>query len=347
MSIDILDNRSRRIFQLIVDSYMESGEPVGSSTLSRRLSEKLSPATIRSVMSNLEKVGLLYSPHTSAGRLPTEQGLRTYVQGLLEVGPISEIDKQILESRLSLSEHSLEALLEEALNTITGLSQCAGLVMAPTHNAPLKHIEFMYLGPGQALVVMVSQDGMIENRIVTIPEGMMPGDLLEAGHYLSNHLVGKTLDEAKESIEQELEFEKHQLNSLSKQVVENGLATWVAGDQHSALIVKGQSHLLNVAKTADDISHIQRLFKSLETKEDILGLLDSAKEGEGVQVFMGTDSPLFHLSGCSMIVAPYKNSQSNVIGAIGVLGPARQNYGRIIPLVNYAAQLIEEFIKKQ
>ncbi len=343
---DFLDRRSQRIFQLIVDSYIENGEPIGSSTLSRRLSESLSPATIRNIMSHLEKVGLLYSPHTSAGRLPTEHGLKLYVQGFLDIGPISDIDKQILESKLDFQDRSFDEVLNEAITTLTGLSQSTGIVMAPTYNSPLKHIEFIYLSKGQALIVMVSNEGMIENRIISTPEDMTPSHLVEAGNYLSSRLIGRTLDEAKSLISEELEFEKNQLHRLAKQIVSKGLGSWGATDNLPTLIVKGQSNLLNVARTADDVSHIQRLFESLETKEGILELLDSAKQGEGVQVFMGANSPLFHLSGCSMIVAPYKNSQHDVIGAIGVLGPARQNYGRIIPMVNYAAQMIEKFLKK-
>jgi heat-inducible transcriptional repressor len=343
---EFLDRRSLGIFQLIVDSYMESGEPVGSSTLSRRLSETLSPATIRNIMAHLEKAGLLYSPHTSSGRLPTEQGLKLYVQGLLDIGPVSEIDKQFLESKFDFQNRSLDEVLNEAITTLTGLSRCTGVVMAPTYNSPLKHVEFIYLSLGQALVVMVSNEGMIENRIMAIPEDMTPAHLVEASNYLSARLIGKTLDEAKAFIKRELEFEKHQLHTLAKHIVEKGLATWGASDTLPTLIVKGQSNLLNVARTADNVSHIQRLFESLEAKEGILELLDSAKQGEGVQVFMGANSPLFHLSGCSMVVAPYKNSQHDVVGAIGVLGPARQNYGRIIPMVNYAAQLIEKFLNK-
>lgn len=343
---DFLDRRSERIFQLIVDSYIESGEPIGSSTLSKRLSESWSSATIRNVMAHLEKIGLLYSPHTSAGRLPTEQGLKLYVQGLLEVGPISEIDRQILESRFDVDDRSIQEILDEAITTLTGLSQCTGIVMAPTHNSPLKHVEFIYLSPGQALVVLVSSDGLVENRIISIPEDMTPSHLVEAGNYLSAHLVGKTLDEAKIYIQQELEFEKTQVDALVKYMVEKGFVRLGHSEHKPTLIVRGQSNLLNVAKTADDVSHIQRLFESLEKKEGILDLLDSAKTGDGVQVFMGANSPLFHASGCSMIVAPYKNGKNDVVGAIGVLGPARQNYGRIIPMVNYAAQLIEKFLKK-
>lgn len=344
---DFLDRRSERIFQLIVDSYIESGEPIGSSTLSRRLSETWSSATIRNVMAHLEKIGLLYSPHTSAGRLPTEQGLKLYVQGLLEVGPLSEVDKQILESRFDLQGQSVQDMLDEAITTLTGLSQCTGIVMAPTHNSPLKHVEFIYLSAGQALVVLVSSDGLVENRMISIPDDMTPAHLVEAGNYLSAHLVGRTLDEAKAYIKQELEFEKNQVDTLVKYMVDKGFVSLGQSGSQPTLIVKGQSNLLNVAKTADDVSHVQRLFESLEKKEGILDLLDSAKQGDGVQVFMGANSPLFHASGCSMIVAPYKNASQDVVGAIGVLGPARQNYGRIIPMVNYAAQLIERNLKSK
>ncbi len=345
MAEDRLDQRSQRIFQLIVDSYIDSGEPVGSTTLSHRLSDSLSSATIRNVMAHLEKVGLLYSPHTSAGRLPTEQGLKLYVQGLLEVGSVGEVERKELEDKFGISGGSLDNVLDDAITALTGLSESTGVVMAPTHNSPLKHVEFVYLSPGQALSVLVSSEGAIENRVISVPEDMTPADLVEAGNYLSARLVGRTLDEAKVSIYRELELEKSRLNSFAQHLIDNGLGVWGSADELPNLIVRGQSNLLNIAKNTDDVSHIQRLFESLEKKEGILELLDSAKVGKGVQVFMGANSPMFNLSGCSMIVAPYKNQDNRVLGAIGVLGPVRQNYGRIIPMVNYTVQLIERFLK--
>ena len=338
--ISELNERSREIFRQIVDSYVETGEPVGSRTISRRTGLELSPATIRNVMADLEEAGLLYAPHTSAGRLPTEAGLRLFVNGLLEVGGLAEDEREAIEARCAAKGKSLAQALEEAISTLAGLSRCAGLVVAPKTERPLKHLEFVHLGPGRALVVMVTEDGLVENRIIDVALGVPPSTLIQAGNYLNSRLVGRTIEEAKAALAADLSSQRAQLDELTQKVVEAGLASWAGGGERSALIVRGQAALLDDVTALADLERLRTLFDMLETKETMLKLLDSTREGAGVQIFIGSDNPLFGVTGCSMIVAPYANSREQVVGAIGVIGPTRINYARIIPLVDYTAKMV-------
>jgi len=335
-----LDERSRSIFRQIVDAYVETGEPIGSRTLSRRLGMSMSPATIRNVMADLEDVGLLYAPHTSAGRLPTDMGLRLWVDGLLEVGRLTEDDRANIDTNVASTGRSVNELLEQATGMLSGLSHCAGLVMAPKQDRPLKHIEFVNLGPGRALVVMVDENGSVENRVVEVPLGVPSSALTEASNYLGTRLVGRTVDEARVEINEELDEHRAQLDELTQRVVETGLATWAGGEQSGSLIVSGRDKLLNDVTALTDLERIRTLFSLLERKETMLRLIQAADEGEGVQIFIGSESALFGLAGCSMIIAPYMNSQERVLGAIGVIGPTRMNYARIIPTVDYTAKVI-------
>ncbi len=338
--ISELNERSREIFRQIVDAYVETGEPVGSRTLSRRSALDLSPATIRNVMADLEEAGLLYAPHTSAGRLPTEAGLRLFVNGLLEVGGLAEDERKAIEARCAAAGKSLPQALEEAIAMLAGLSRCAGLVVAPKTERPLRHIEFVPLSPGRALVVMVTEDGLVENRIIEVPLGMPPSALVQASNYLNARLVGRTIEEAKAQLATEIESQRAQLDELTQKVVEAGLASWAGGGEKSALIVRGQAKLLEDVTALADLERLRALFEMLETKETMLRLLDSTREGEGVQIFIGADNALFGVAGCSMIVAPYTNSREQVVGAIGVIGPTRINYARIIPMVDYTAKVV-------
>jgi len=342
--ISELNDRSREIFRQIVDAYVETGEPVGSRTLSRRSALDLSPATIRNVMADLEEAGLLYAPHTSAGRLPTEAGLRLFVNGLLEVGGLSEDERTEIEARCAANGKSLAQALEEATSTLAGLARCAGLVLAPKTERPLRHLEFVPLSPGRALVVMVTEDGLVENRIVEVPLGVPPSTLVQASNYLNARLVGRTLEDAKAQLAADIESQKAQLDELTQKVVQAGLASWAGGNEHSALIVRGQAKLLEDVTALADLERLRALFDMLETKETMLKLLDSAREGQGVQIFIGADNPLFGVAGCSMIVAPYTNSSEQMVGAIGVIGPTRINYARIIPLVDYTAKVLGRLI---
>ena len=341
-----LSERSRDIFRQIVEAYVETGEPVGSRTLSRRLPAALSPATIRNVMADLEESGLLYAPHTSAGRLPTEAGMRMFVSGLLEVGALPSAERDSIDEQCRAAGKSIEQVLEQATSTLSGLSRCAGMVLAPKAQRALKHIEFVPLSPGKALVVLVGGDGLVENRVLDLPRDVPPSALVEAGNFLNTRLAGRTLEEVHELIATELESQRGQLDALTKKVVEAGLATWAGAgagrDGH--LIVRGQSHLLEDITGLDDLERIRSLFEALETKETMLRLLDLTNSADGVQIFIGAENELFSLSGCSLVVAPYHNAEEQIVGAIGVIGPTRINYARIIPLVDYTAKVVGRII---
>jgi len=343
LAINLLNERSREVFRRIVDAYVETGEPVGSRTIARQIESRVSPATIRNVMADLEEAGLLYSPHTSAGRLPTISGLRLFVDAFMEVGALSDNERDNIESQCAAAGKSVEQALEEATSTLSGLSQCAGLVLAPKVDSALKHIEFVNLGPGRVLVVMVISNGLVENRIIEVPVGMPTTSLVEANNYLSARLAGKTLEETRGEILAEIEQHKTRLDSLATNVVEAGLATWGGGDTQS-LIIRGQSKLLNDITAVEELEHIRQLFEMLETKEGYLRLIEAAQSAEGVQIFIGAENQLFGHAGCSMVITPYANSEEKIVGAIGVIGPTRMNYARIIPLVDYTAKVIGRIV---
>lgn len=339
-----LNQRSREIFKLIVDSYVETGEPVGSRSISRKLGQKLSPATVRNVMADLEEAGLLYAPHTSAGRLPTDAGLRMFVNGLLEVGNLTSRERDDIKGQFAGSSTSLEGLLEQATEALSGLTGCASLVLAPKTESPLKHIEFVSLSPGRALVVLVTENGIVENRIIQTPEQLSPSAMVQASNFLSARLVGRTVAEAYDEIMSELDQNRAELDTLTQRVVESGLATWAGGAADGAaagsLIVRGQAHLLEDVSALTDLERIRNLFTTLETKQEMLKLLSLTDAAEGVQIFIGADNQLFNLAGVSMVTDSFQNSSEQVVGAIGVIGPSRMNYARIIPMVDYTAKLI-------
>jgi heat-inducible transcriptional repressor len=344
MSVSELNQRSREIFRQVVDAYLETGEPIGSRTLSKRLGMALSPATIRNVMADLEEAGLLFAPHTSAGRLPTEAGLRLFVDGLLEVGNLTDDERKNLKQQCAGFGTSIEGLLEKATTALSGLSGCASLVMAPKTDKPLRHIELVKLSHGRALVVLVSETGVVENRIIDTPPGTLPSALVEASNFLSARLVGRTVSEARQEILAELEAHEAKLDELTSRVVASGLASWAGGDKGGSLIVRGQANLLEDVQAIGDLEHIRTLFTALETKEMILKILSQVDRAAGVQIFIGAGNELFKLSGCSMIVSSYRDSREQIIGAVGVIGPTRINYARIIPMVDYTAKLVGRLI---
>ena len=342
-----LNERSREILRCIVESYVETGEPVGSRTLSKRFSMDLSPATIRNVMADLEDSGLLFSPHTSAGRMPTDAGLRLFVDGILEVGNLTESERKAIDVQCAGAPGTLEGLLVDATSALSGLARCASLVLAPKTRSPLRHIEFVNLSPGRALVVLVTESGIVENRVIQTPRGLPSSALVEATNFLSARLVGRTLGEAYDEIVAELDQHRAQLDGLTARVVESGLATWAGEGQQGSLIVRGQAHLLEDVNAAFDLEQIRSLFSALETKEEMLKLLSLTDTAEGVQIFIGAESNLFNLAGCSMIVGPYHNAEETIIGAIGVIGPTRMNYAHIIPMVDYTSKLISRLLEQQ
>ncbi len=335
-----LEARAATILRQIVEQYVETGEPVGSRTLSRRLPLGLSPATIRNVMADLTDAGLLYAPHTSAGRLPTEQGLRLFVDGLLQFGEIAEEDREAIGGALAASGRSLEDTLAEASNLLSGLSSAAGLVLAPKSDAALRHIEFVPLGSGRALVVLVGADGQVENRLIDIPVGVPPSALEQAGNYLNARLSGRPIAELRRLVAAEIAADRTQLDSLSAQVVGAGLATWSDEGRGGSLIVRGQARLLQDVTQLDRLAAIQHLFDRLEAQETMLRLLEMAERSDGVRIFIGAENGLFGGSGMAMVVAPARGSGGRIVGAIGVIGPTRINYGRIIPVVDYTARVV-------
>ena len=343
--INQLNRRSRDIFGAIVESFVANGEPIGSKTLSKKLKVDISPSTVRNVMADLEKAGLLYSPHTSAGRLPTEAGLRIFVDGLLEMGNITTEDRESLEKQLAGTGNSFESVLESATNTLSGLSNCAGVVCAPKLDAPLKHIEFVYLNPGQALVVLVTADGVVENRIMEVPVDIPPSVFIEASNFLNARLIGKTIADTSTAIKKEIDENKELIHTLTSSLLKAGLATWSENEKEQTLIVSGHSNLLDDVNAMTDLENVRKLFSALETTELTLKVLELVDLGEGVQIFIGADNDLFNLAGCSFIVAPYNSGGNKLLGAIGVIGPSRMNYARIIPMVDYTAKILNRYIR--
>ncbi len=338
-----LDPRSAAVLREIVEQFVATGEPVGSRTLSRRLAMPLSPATIRSVMADLTEAGLLFAPHTSAGRLPTDRGLRLFVDGLLQFGDLSEDERDQIGRALEARGRSLQDTLADASSMLSGLSMAAGLVLAPKSEGAVRHIEFVPLGPGRALVILVGADGQVENRVIETPPGLPPSSLTRAANYLNARLSGRTLGELRSIVGAEMAADRSQLDELSAQVVEAGLATWAggpAGGFGGSLIVRGQGRLLQDVTQIDRIGAIQVLFDRLETQDTMLRLLELADQSDGVRIFIGTESGLFGAAGVSMVVAPARNEADRIVGAIGVIGPTRINYGRIIPVVDYTARAI-------
>lgn len=336
-----LNERTRRILKLVVDAYVETGEPVGSVAISQKLGMKLSPATIRSAMAELEERGLLYSPHTSAGRLPTDSGLTVFVEGLLELDPLSSDERRRIDEKMSAAHGgSVTDMLEQASTLLSGLSSCAGLVFAPKSDDAVRHLEFILLSPGRALAVLVTASGIVENRLLEVPAGVTATTLTRASNYLNARISEKTLAEASDQILQELARDKTLLDALTAKVVESGIASLAPREAGGHLFVRGQSKLLDDVTAVEDLERIRALFETLETKETMLKLLQETSSGEGVKIFIGAENKLFSHSGCAMVIAPYKNQDARMVGAIGVIGPARLNYGRVIPVVNYASLLV-------
>lgn len=335
--------RSREIFRHIVETYLTTGEPIGSRNISRILPMALSPASIRNVMSDLETLGLIYAPHTSAGRLPTETGLRLFVDALLEVGDLSQNDREQIESQLTgdLQEKGVEAALAEIGERLAGLSQCAGVVLTDKQITRIKHIEFVKLEPEKALVVLVGDDGNVENRIINISQGLPPSALAEASNYLNAHISGKTLAEAMAIADRELKAKEAELDKLTAGLVRDGLAIWSGGNEgDKSLIVRGRSNLLDDLNATEDLDRVKNLFDDLEAKKDLIQLLGSSEKAEGVRIFIGSENQLFSLSGSSVIVSPFHDSERKIVGVLGVIGPTRVNYARIIPMVDYTAKLV-------
>jgi heat-inducible transcriptional repressor len=345
--LGVLDQRARDIFRRIVESYLHTGEPVGSRTLSMT-GVSLSPASIRNTMQDLTMAGLLASPHTSAGRIPTHAGLRLFVDGLLEIGDVGTEERREIDARLAGRGRNFEEALNEASALLSGLAGGAGVVASPVRDAGVKHVEFVALGRDQALAVLVADDGTIENRLMPLKAGVTPSTLQEASNFLNARLRGRPLSEARVEMRGELDAARRELNEAAARLVEDGVAAWSGGaERDRALIVRGRANLLQDRDAVEDLERVRTLFDDLEQKEQLIGLLDGVAGAQGVRIFIGAETRLFSLSGSAVIAAPYMSGRQRVLGAVGVIGPARLNYARVIPLVDYTARVLGRMLDGQ
>ncbi|HKH33655.1 MAG TPA: heat-inducible transcriptional repressor HrcA [Beijerinckiaceae bacterium] len=342
-----LNERSREIFKRIVESYLVTGDPVGSRNISRIIPMTLSPASVRNVMADLEHAGLIYAPHTSAGRLPTEIGLRFFVDAMLEIGDLSAEERERIDAqvRAAASGHTLETALAEASTLLSGVSRGAGIVLTSKQNPRLKHVEFVRLEPERALVILVSEDGSIENRVLDLPAGLPPSALTEAANFLNARIRGRTLAEIKADIEARRAEMERELDAITARLVEAGIATPSGSADARHLIVRGQANLLEDLRAVEDLERIRLLFADLETQTDVIELLTRAEGAEGVRIFIGSENKLFSLSGSSMIAAPFRDSSQKIVGVLGVIGPTRLNYARIVPMVDYTAKVVSRILE--
>ncbi|MFZ1470929.1 MAG: heat-inducible transcriptional repressor HrcA [Paracoccaceae bacterium] len=339
-----MTERSREVFRRVVEGYLETGEPVGSRTLTRTLNEQVSAATVRNVMQDLEYLGLLDSPHASAGRVPTQQGLRLFVDGFLETGALATADREKIDATLGANDQDVTALLDQVGTALSGITRGASIVLTPKHEAAIKHIEFVSLSTERALVVLVFADGQVENRLFRPPPGQTPSSMREAANFVNALAEGRTMSELRGMMGAEILRRRQEIDSLAHDLVESGLAVWEnAGESSERLIVRGRSNLLEGA-TEIDVDRIRGLFDELERKRDIAEFLDLTEEGDGVRIFIGSENKLFSLSGSSLVVSPYMNADRKIIGAVGVIGPTRLNYGRVVPIVDYTAQLVGRLV---
>ncbi|MGF1550758.1 MAG: heat-inducible transcriptional repressor HrcA [Sphingomonadaceae bacterium] len=341
--ISQLSDRAREVFRLVVESYLQSGAPVGSATVSRLPGMNLSPASIRNVMQDLEERGLLSHPHTSAGRVPTEGGLRLFVDGMMQAEDLTSEERAAIEKGLP-ADGPIEEALSAATAVLSGLSACAGIVLVPRRELVIRRFSFVPLSENRALAVMVGADGEVENRVVSLPPGTGSSALSEAGNYLSARLSGLTLQEAGMRLAEEIRAGKAALDRAARDLIARGLAVWSEdGERRPVLIVRGQANLLDEGAVAD-LERVRQLLDELEGKEDIARLLDRARAGEGMKIFIGSETKLFSLSGSSVIASPYRGDGGRLVGVVGVIGPTRLNYARVVPMVDFTARTLSRII---
>jgi heat-inducible transcriptional repressor len=338
-----MTERAREVFRRVVENYIDAGAPVGSRTISRLPGVNLSPASIRNVMQDLEELGLLRHPHTSAGRVPTETGLRLFVDAMMQAAEPSAEERAAIEARIERGG-PIEEALSAATAALSGLSACAGIVLVPKREPVLRQLGFVQLSPTQALAVMVGAEGTVENRVIELPPGITPSALTEVGNYVSARLSGLTLPEAQRRLGEEIRAGQAALDAAARQLIDGGLALWSQdGAQRPVLIVRGQAHLLDPG-AAEDLERVRQLLEELEGKEEIVRLLEAARTGEGMKIFIGSENKLFALSGSSVIAAPYRGSDGKVVGVVGVIGPTRLNYARVVPMVDFTAQALSRLM---
>tara|TARA_R110002124_G_scaffold109676_12_gene262926 strand:- start:54745 stop:55818 length:1074 start_codon:yes stop_codon:yes gene_type:complete len=348
--LSVLNARSQDIFRRIVERYLDTGAPVGSRDLSRMLEGGLSPASVRNVMADLEDLGLIAAPHTSAGRAPTQQGLRFFVDAMLEVGAVNESERsQIAHSIQGQQQGQVEDVLTEASQLLSGLSQGAGVVITAKADMVLRHLEFVRLDSARAMAILVGEDGQVENRIMSTPPGLTASALTQAGNFIAHHVVGRTLSEARKVLAAQRAEQRAELDELTQKLVDAGIATLSQSSASSAptVIVRGRANLINDAMASDELLRMRQLFDELESKDGLLDLLGDTDKAQGVRIFIGSENKLFSLSGSSVILSPYKDANDKVVGVLGVIGPTRLNYARIVPVVDYTAHVITAMMARK
>jgi heat-inducible transcriptional repressor len=343
-----MTDRARDVFRIVVESYLDTGLPVGSRTLSKVSGLNLSPASIRNVMQDLEESGLLAAPHTSAGRMPTDMGLRLFVDGMMQSHEPSREERAAIEREVGERDAGERGPVEEALaNTtavLSGLSACAGLVLVPKREPVLRQVGFVPLSHDRALAVIVGDDGSVENRVIDLPPGLPPSALEQAANYLSAMLAGQTLSQARERLSRQIERERAELDAAARDLIARGLAVWSEdGGRRPVLIVRGQARLIDNS-AAEDLDRVRQLLDELEGKEEIARLLDSAREGDAARIFIGSENKLFALSGSSVIAKPVRALDGRVVGVVGVIGPTRLNYARVVPMVDFTAATLTRLL---
>ena len=339
-----LNERSRAIFKSVVETYLETGHPSGSETILKRGGLNLSSASIRTILSNLQKEGLLYAPHTSAGRMPTDKGMRFFVDGLLEFGRISKSEKEAIKQKCNTKGKSYHEVLDVASQAISGLSNYAGIVIAPRFQKNLKHIEFIRLNEKQIMSILAYENGEVENRIIEDNGKYNPGSLLQTSNYLSSKFQNKNIAQIKKFIENEIINSKDELKLISSKLIKQGILENPPDINNPYIFLHGQSNLLKDDIISKDLDQIRDLFDEIERKKSFVEILENSAKAKGVQIFIGSRNFLFKHSGLSMIMAPYKNKNQEIVGAIGVVGPTRLNYSRIVPLVDYTSKIIGKVI---
>ncbi len=349
--LNVLNERSQDIFRTLVERYLDTGNPVGSRQLSRMLDISLSPASVRNVMADLEELGLIEAPHVSAGRAPTHKGLRFFVDAMLELGALDKAERRQISAHIAetAQNSSPEDFLTEASQLLSGLSHGAGVVIAAKSDMVLKHIEFVRLDAQSAMVVLVGEEGLVENRIVTLPAGLDAGALTRASNYLAHHIVGRTLSQARAALQQAEEKQRAELDEISLKLVEAGVATLTkrAGNSPPTVIVRGRANLIDDAMASSDLERVRELLDELENKRGLMDLLADTETAQGVRIFIGSENKLFSLSGSSVILSPYKDASEQIIGVLGIIGPTRLNYARIVPVVDYTAHVVGRALRAQ
>lgn len=344
-----IDDRARIILSELIDSYLNTGTPVSSKVISESLNSMLSPSTVRLIMSTLEEKGFLYSPHTSSGRIPTDKGLKFFVDGILEIGDLTTEERENIQAKCSVAGKTMMEVLDHSSKELSGLSNCTSLVFAPNNiDTPLKHIEFVTMDNNRALVITIDVNGLVENRLIELPMGFTNASLLEASNYINSKTYGKTLAEVKVIIDEELKIKNSEVEKLSEQLVSAGIAVRSIEKGNSHFLINRRDLFYGKIKQKEDIKKLDILLNEIQDKKNFINILKYTLKGMGVHVFIGSNTKIFNLAGCSMIIAPLKRTgkteKPNTLGAIGVIGPSRLNYARIIPMVDFTAKVLNKFL---